>query len=327
MVPEVWKKARTGQTTQEIQCSIYDSSHIIFDNRQCFSTLYIDMNKLFQFAFMKMNRVKVYALVGRSGTGKSHHSKIVAAKYKIDYIIDDGLLIKGERILAGHSAKQDPNFISAVRTAVFDDDSHRDEVVDALNREKKLKKILIIGTSEKMIGKITKRLELPPAEKILHIEDVATAEEIETAMRIRFTEGKHVIPVPSIEITRNYPKIVYDSMKILGKRGASQKANSYEKTIVRPEFSKPEKDEISETALLQMVKHAIGDYDPIIKVKRVTGTKNADSTYNLTVILQLPVRHFMSTTISDLQEYLTECIEKYGGILLKHVSIEIEEWG
>lgn len=284
------------------------------------------MNKLFEFAFTKLHKIRVFALVGRSGTGKSHHSKIVAAKYKIDYIIDDGLLIKGDRIIAGHSAKRDPNFISAVRTAVFDDDSHRDEVVEAINREKKLRKILIIGTSEKMIGKITKRLELPPAEKILHIEDVATAEEIETAMRIRYTEGKHVIPVPSIEITRNYPQIVYDSMKIFSKK-RTKKQKGYEKTIVRPEFSRPDKDEITESALTQMVKHAISDYDPIIKVKRASGEKNNDSTYSISVILQLPVRHYLTTTISDLQEYITECVEKYGGILLKNVTIEIEEWG
>ena len=171
------------------------------------------MNRFFKFAFSKINGVKVYALVGRSGTGKSYHSKLVAAKYRIDLIIDDGLLIKGDKIIAGHSAKRDPNFISAVRTAVFDDDEHRDQVMNALLKEK-YKKILIIGTSEKMIGKITSRLGLPPAEKIIHIEDIASPEEIETAMRIRFTEGKHVIPVPSIEITRSYPQIVYDSMKI-----------------------------------------------------------------------------------------------------------------
>lgn len=283
------------------------------------------MNRFFKFAFSKLNGVKVYALVGRSGTGKSYHSKLVAAKYKIDLIIDDGLLIKGDKIIAGHSAKQDPNFISAVRTAVFDDNDHRDQVMDALLKEK-YKKILIIGTSEKMIGKITKRLELPPAEKIIHIEDISSPEDIETAMRIRFTEGKHVIPVPSIEVTRSYPQIVYDSLKIL-KKNRTAKDKSYEKTIVRPEFSRPDKEEITEQALTQMVRHAITDYDPVIKVKKVRGVKNPDSTYSLQVTLQLPIRHYMTTTISDLQEYITECIEKYGGILLKSVSIEIEEWG
>ncbi len=283
------------------------------------------MNRFFKFAFSKLNGVKVYALVGRSGTGKSYHSKLVAAKYKIDLIIDDGLLIKGDKIVAGHSAKQDPNFISAVRTAVFDDDEHREQVMNALLKEK-YKKILIIGTSEKMIGKITKRLELPPAEKIIHIEDISSPEDIETAMRIRFTEGKHVIPVPSIEVTRSYPQIVYDSLKIL-KKNRTAKDKSYEKTIVRPEFSRPDKEEITEQALTQMVRHAITDYDPVIKVKKARGIKTPDSTYSLQVTLQLPIRHYMTTTISDLQEYITECIEKYGGILLKSVSIEIEEWG
>ena len=157
------------------------------------------VSRFFQFAFSKFRGIKVFALVGRSGTGKSYHSKLVAAKYRIDLIIDDGLLIKGNRILAGHSAKRDADFLAAVRTAVFDDDEHKDAVVNALLKER-YKRILIIGTSEKMVNKIAQKLNLPPVSKVFHIEEVASQEDIETAMRIRYTEGKHVIPVPSIEI-------------------------------------------------------------------------------------------------------------------------------
>ncbi len=285
------------------------------------------MNRIFQFAFSKLKGVKVYALVGRSGTGKSYHSKLVAAKYHIDLIIDDGLLIKGDRIIAGHSAKRDPNFIAAVRTAVFDDDEHRNQIMNALLKER-YKRILIIGTSEKMVGKIAKRLELPQPEKIIHIEDIASEEEIETAMRIRYTEGKHVIPVPSIEVTRSAPQIVYDSMKVfMGRKGHMKKNQTYEKTIVRPEFSRPGKDEMSEAVLTQMVRHAIGEYDPVMKVKKVRGVKNTDSSYSIGITLQLPARHYVNTTISDLQEYISDCIEKYGGVLVKKVNVEIEEWG
>ena len=39
------------------------------------------MNRVFRFAFSKLRGVKVYALVGRSGTGKSHHSKLLAQKH------------------------------------------------------------------------------------------------------------------------------------------------------------------------------------------------------------------------------------------------------
>ena len=179
-----------------------------------------------------------------------------------------------------------------------------------------------------MADKIAKRLDLPAPEKIIHIEDIATEEEIETAMRIRYTEGKHVIPVPSIEVTRSAPQIVYDSMKVfMGKGHIKKKQQTYEKTIVRPEFSRPDKEELSEAVLTQMVRHAIGEYDAVMKVKKVRGTRNSDSTYSISVTLQLPARHYVGTTISDLQEYITDCIERYGGVMVRSVSIEIEEWG
>ena len=285
------------------------------------------MNRLFKFAFSHINGVKVYALVGRSGTGKSYHSKLVAQKHHIDLIIDDGLLIKGDKILAGHSAKRDPNFLVAVKTAVFDDEAHRQEVEEALLKEK-YKKILIIGTSEKMVDKIVKKLNLPPVCKTFHIEEVASQEEIETAMRIRYTEGKHVIPVPSIEITRNYPQIVYDSMKVFfGKKKPFQKKQGFEKTIVRPEFSRPDKDTVNETTLIQMVRHCIDEYDKVIKVKKVRATVGSDSSYDVTVTLQVPLKHYIGQTLGELQDYIADCIEKYGGIMVHQVSIEIEEWG
>ncbi len=44
--------------------------------------------------------MEVVAFVGPSGTGKSHHAIGVAFDNKCDAIIDDGLLIKGTKILA-----------------------------------------------------------------------------------------------------------------------------------------------------------------------------------------------------------------------------------
>ena len=57
----------------------------------------------------------VIALVGPSGTGKSHRALIVAHKYDADVIIDDGILIKEGKILAGRSAKHEKSRIMAVR--------------------------------------------------------------------------------------------------------------------------------------------------------------------------------------------------------------------
>ena len=55
--------------------------------------------------------MEVVAFVGPSGTGKSHHAIGVAFDNRCDAIIDDGLLIKGTKILAGTSAKNEDNRI------------------------------------------------------------------------------------------------------------------------------------------------------------------------------------------------------------------------
>jgi adenylate kinase family enzyme len=159
-------------------------------------------------------KIKVFALIGNSGTGKSFRAKLIAQKYEIDYIIDDGLLIRDDRILAGHSAKKEKTFMAAIKVALFDEKAHRDEVAKKLQGEK-TKRILILGTSEKMVNKIASRLQLPAPSKIIRIEDVSTQEEIEKAMHTRQIEGKHVIPVPSIEIKKSYPNIFFTAIKIL----------------------------------------------------------------------------------------------------------------
>jgi adenylate kinase family enzyme len=196
--------------------------------------------------------VKVYALVGESGTGKSFRAKLLAQKYGIELIIDDGLLIRDDKIVAGHSAKREATFLAAVRVALFDDKVHRDTIARALQGQI-FKKVLILGTSEKMVNKIAVRLQLPQPQKIIRIEEIATKEEIEKAIRSRRVEGKHVIPVPSIEIQRNYPQIFYDRVRVLLKRNqnplsALNQSKVYEKSVVRPEFSKTGRVTISEAA-------------------------------------------------------------------------------
>ena len=50
--------------------------------------------------------MEVYALVGSSGTGKSFKALEFAYENDIEYIIDDGILIYKNKVLAGISAKQ-----------------------------------------------------------------------------------------------------------------------------------------------------------------------------------------------------------------------------
>jgi adenylate kinase family enzyme/uncharacterized alkaline shock family protein YloU len=278
----------------------------------------------FLFAY---KRKKVFALVGESGTGKSFQAKLVAQKYGIDFIIDDGLLIRGNRILAGQSAKKEHSFLAAVKVALFDDKSHRDDVARRLQSEK-FKRILLLGTSEKMVNKIAARLQLPAPAKIIKIEDIATQEEIDKAVRTRRIEGKHVIPVPSMEVKKSYADIFYDAIRIFKRRRAVTTIGPvptlHEKSVVRPEYSKRGKVIISETALSQMVINCVDEYNKNIKIKKIL-VKDAEMGYRLVITIDVPYDIQLGGNIHELQQYIIDNIERYTGILIEEVNIIIDK--
>lgn len=279
--------------------------------------------------FQGLKPVTVYAFVGPSGTGKSFRSKLLAEKYGIDSIIDDGLLIQNDKILAGHSAKREKTYMGAVRVALFDDKDHRDEIARALKKAH-IKKIMILGTSEKMANKIATRLQLPQPQKIIHIEEIATREEIEKAIKSRQVEGKHVIPVPSIEVKQSYSQIFSNTIKVFFRRNklfSKKDMNTgkvFEKSIVQPEFSKKGRIEISEAALIQMVMHCVYETDPAVRVKKMT-IKTDNRGYKISIIIDVPFGTQLTGKIHKMQQYIIDKIESYTGILIEEVSIVIDK--
>ena len=287
--------------------------------------LVIGMFSIFkQFLFL-IRGVKSYALVGPSGTGKSFRAKLVAQKYGIELIIDDGLLIRGDQILAGRSAKKDPTYLGAVKTALFDDREHREQVARALQREK-FRKILVIGTSERMVQKICERLQLPHPVKVIKIEEIATKTEIEKAVQSRKVEGKHVIPVPALEVKRSYPSLFYDSVRVFLRRSFGVGATLpklYEKSVVRPEYARRGRVAISEAALSQMVVHCVSEFDPNVRIMRLA-IRNDTQGYRITIMLEVPFGTKLPSKVRALQEYIVDSIEKFTGILVAEVNIVID---
>ena len=279
------------------------------------------------FSRLTNHGLTVFALVGESGTGKSFRAKLLAQKHGIDAIIDDGLLIQNDKILAGRTAKHEKTYMGAVRIALFDDKQHRDQVAKALQTNK-IKKLLIIGTSEKMAQKITSRLQIPLPSKIIKIEDIANREEIEKAIRSRQIEGKHVIPVPAIEVKKSYSQIFHASIKDLAVKSSfkflKKKQSVLEKSIVTPEFSKKGRIEISEAALSQMAMHCVSEFSPEIRIKKLS-IKTDSRGYRLIVTIDVPFGRQLTGEIHSLQQYVIENIEKYTGILIEEVSIIIDK--
>jgi uncharacterized alkaline shock family protein YloU len=282
------------------------------------------MFKFLERLMFRLRGIKVYALVGKSGTGKSFRAQLLTDKLGIDLMIDDGLLIKDQKIIAGKSAKREKNYLGAVKTALFNDRRHRHEVLNALERIQ-FKRVLILGTSDRMVIRIAQVLGLPPILKIVRIEDIATADEINTAIHYRNTQGRHVIPVPSIEVKRTYPRIMADSLKILFRKGLGlrKSGNLLEKTVVRPEYSRKGEISISKAALSQMILHCIDEYGDGINIKRLIIAKDREG-YHIDLFLDVPFGVQLAGTIHELQRYIVDNVERYTGIIIDELNITID---
>ncbi|MBS5857506.1 MAG: hypothetical protein KH434_04280 [Clostridium sp.] len=209
--------------------------------------------------------MKVYAFVGPSGTGKSYRAQMVASEKDIKFIIDDGLLIMDNKVIAGESAKKAPTKVGTVKHALFYEKEERDNIIKAL-RKYRPQSILILGTSDGMVKKIAANLELPEISETIYITDVATEQEMETARRIRVTEGKHVIPVPTFEIKKDFSGYLLDPLQIFKSKGKGEKPYVSEKSIIRPTFSYLGNFTISDTVFRQILEYLAVQTPAIYKI-------------------------------------------------------------
>ena len=147
--------------------------------------------------------MRVYAFVGASGTGKSTSALHVAHQYGIEAIIDDGLFIVNGEKVAGTSAKFEKNTLTAVRRAIFEEPSHQRAVLEAIGQYR-VRSLLIIGTSIKMVNRIANRLNINEIDHLFYVEDVRTEKEIQMAKFVRETQGKHVMPIPYRQVEHGH---------------------------------------------------------------------------------------------------------------------------
>jgi len=248
----------------------------------------------------------VYGLVGESGSGKSYRAQWIAKRLNIPAIIDDGLLIGENRIVAGSSAKKEKTKVGAVKRAIFTDPIQVAEVRIALSKAN-YPKILILGTSTKMVEKIAEILKIGAVIHIIHIQDIATKEEIEMAKKIRNTEGKHVIPVPTFEVKKDFSGYFIDSITSAFSR-KNKKDPDYrgEKTIVRPTFNYLGDYTISDNVLITICRCEALKFQVVKKVPRVTVFSSTDG---LSLSVDLSIL-FGKYSLPKLSKDLTRNIQK-----------------
>ena len=264
--------------------------------------------------------MKVYALVGKSGTGKSYQAMNLCRDLDIEVIIDDGLLIYGNGILAGTSAKRQGTVIGAIKTALFNEDSHRNSVMGKIQGLGP-NKILILGTSDKMVHRIAERLELPPIDEIIYIEDLTTEKERLYAKKQRHEMGKHVIPVPTFQLKKDFPGYFVDPLRIF-KELASGRAGFSEKSVVRPTYSYMANFFISDNAISDIVNILSTEAISVSKVLRVTTITGKESV-DITVLVMMKYGYQLIESAKEFQRIIVNKVSEMTAFNVGRVDVEI----
>lgn len=266
--------------------------------------------------------MKIMGFVGPSGTGKSHRASWVARERGIEFIIDDGLLIKVNQVVAGVSAKRESTRIGSIKRALFTENQHAQDVKKAI-RLYNPDAIMIIGTSDEMVDKIARRLELPEISEKVYITDVADEFEIKQAIATRREQGKHVIPVPTFEIKKEFSGYFLDPLQIFKRKGKGNFQLIGEKSVVRPTFSYLGSYTISDYTIYQIVEYIVTNIKGVSKISRFRAENYADGTY-MEIDLVLIYGFALKPLIRDIQMKVREEVERLTALHIKACNVVVK---
>lgn len=268
----------------------------------------------------------VIAFVGPSGTGKSHRALVVAHENNAECIIDDGILIYNNRIVGGMSAKKEENRIRAVRRAIFQDPEQVASVKAAIANIKP-NRIMILGTSDNMVEKIAKALDIPKPSRYIFIEDVASPKDIERAQYARLKEGKHIIPVPTMELKPHFKGYLIDPIKSIWRRTKiSKHEDNWEKSVVRPSFSYYGKLIFGDRIIEDLIKNSVKKTEGVASVNDITIKKSTQVNNGLILSMDVVVMlgFVVREVMTNLQKSIRQELEYITGMSVEKLSIKVK---
>ncbi len=264
--------------------------------------------------------MKVYGLIGKSGTGKSFQAVNLCREYNIESIIDDGLFICRSKVAAGISAKRQKTKVGAVKTALFTDEAHCREVREAIIRMKP-SSVLIIGTSDRMAEKIAARLDIGRIGKRIYIEEITTEAQRAVARRQREEMGQHVIPVPTFQLKRQFSGYFMLPARVLLKELGPRREIS-EKSVVRPTYSYLGQYRISEKVFSDIIECVKNEDENVAEISKVGVVRRQDG-IDLYVIAVFRYGVNLPAAACGFQRNAAESIEKMTSFNVNRFDLEV----
>lgn len=279
--------------------------------------------------------MEVIAFVGGSGTGKSHRALVLAHENSVECIIDDGILIHDNKIVAGFSAKKESSRLKAVRRAIFQDPVQVKEVRSQLD-EINPNRLMIIGTSDNMVKKITKALGLQEPDRYIRIEDVATPKEIEKAQYARLKEGKHIIPVPTMELKPHFKGYLIDPIKTIWRRRTLRKqdpdkigqigSEGFERSVVRPAFSYYGRLTFDDDVIIKLIRNGLKKVPGVDVSSDIAFKKSSKGQNGLMLDMSVVIEqgHPVKPLMQQVQKSVRNELEYITGMSVERMSIKVK---
>ena len=165
------------------------------------------------------------------------------------------------------------------------------------------------------------------AEKALACRE-ASPEDMLKASEARHKEGKHVIPVPTMELKPYFKGYMVDPLRFLRNRKKEPKRFSEwnERSVVRPVFSYYGKLTFSDKVIESLVNYAAGGLKRI-KIRHVRSKKSESQVNGLILYLDVTVRTGTPQEIRDvihtMRDKVQREIEYTTGMSLESMKINI----
>ena len=267
--------------------------------------------------------MEIYAFVGKTGTGKSYNAQKVAKQLNIHYIIDDAILIKDTKVIAGKSAKTEASKIASVKAAIFLKEDRKNEMKKAIKKEN-IDKILILGTSDEMIDRIVTNLDIGKVYKTIYIEDVATEDQLKKARNSRMNDGKHVVPVPTFEIKKQFSGYFLENLRNFNFFGSKEEqVDTAEKTIIRPTYSYLGNYTISDNVINNIIGYTVSRIHGVTKVYKVSTTKFNDG-MKLDIDIEVKFGEKLQNLSSIIRNAVIYAVDNATGINLFGININVK---
>ena len=143
------------------------------------------------------------------------------------------------------------------------------------------------------------------------------------AAEMRNKQGKHVIPVPTFELKRQFSGYFIDPLMLLFKKKGQTIME--EKTVMRPAYSYLGEYKISPKAISDICNYEAMRFPCVFKVLKVrnTATTGGRLMLDIDVIMNFPCR--VSEEAEGISERIKAAIEEFTAITVRWVHVNVKE--